>query len=177
MPGCPVDRESSGEPTGDRSGSRASPAPRCSALAASSTCGRADRGAWGSLRDLERKLDISTGPGREGELQIQDLRGIATLAYTARRGPWELRGQAGVGVINTELSGYDQSSGEITGSATHPTAEAGLLVGRALDAKWTINAGLLVTVYEQYYPFRGDSMSIERDYDSSFVAGIRRRCS
>jgi hypothetical protein len=114
-------------------------------------------------------------------LDFGDLRGTITAGHTFGTGALRIRGQIGVGVVQTELIGTVDGFGPISYAGTHPIGEGGaqLHVLLGTDRAWAISAGPTLTIYTQTFqlasdPFAG-MQSVKRSLDVSFVGGLRRR--
>ncbi len=114
-------------------------------------------------------------------LDFGDLRGTITAGHTFGRGALRIRGQIGIGVVQTELTGTVDGFGPISYAGTHPIGEGGaqlhVLLGR--DRAWALSAGPTLTVYGQTFQLADDAtgnmQTVKRSFDVSFVGGLRRR--
>jgi hypothetical protein len=108
------------------------------------------------------------------ELAIQDLRGVAGLTRAFDLGRWQLRARAGIGVVSSDVSGFDASGGQVRGTVTTAMGEASLHISRMLGERWAIGAGALLTYYSQDFQF-ADGLSVHREVDTVAVATVQRR--
>ena len=150
-------------------------------------------GGGGGLRgelDVVRRGRWSLGAvlaGSVGTLEVHwigsyvttiDIRLLATLAHTVPLGKnWDLRLAAGAGVLSTSAIGEFDGE-DIDSHGVFPTAEASVLLTRAIGNRWAFALGPIATWYQQTYKIDdpwGDAMLTmsERDVEVMAFTGFR----
>jgi hypothetical protein len=112
-------------------------------------------------------------------LEFRDLRGMVTAGHTLGRGALRLRGQVGIGMVRTQMTGFLSGPGAVSFEGAYAIGEAGVHVDLTLgrDRAWALTGGPALTLYAQSYQVSGGGVMrpVERTLDISFVGGIRRR--
>jgi len=114
-----------------------------------------------------------------GTLQTDDIRALATVARTTRRGAWDLRIGGGAGVVRTNAVGYT-TGGTYTAKDASLAIEGSVLLSRRLGERTAFAIGPVVNYYSQNL----DAVKIDdlgamyvplarRDLDLSLFGGLR----
>lgn len=88
-----------------------------------------------------------------GTLEAEDVRGLVTVARTSRWDAWELRVGAGLGVVRTTATGYNNAAYPITytASGVSPTVEGAILLSRRFSERMALGVGPIATYYHQNF--------------------------